>query len=150
MRGFPLLNLILSLLVCGLVILPLVRRTSVVAAPVSSGPVQPSLVRTVSSLISLRFVHKPQMVRLMEGRKVLHEWNDAPPGMELSESVPLTLSEGRSEFTVQIAWPADTPDTMAEIKVEPDSMPPWSGNVWSNRATVDEVLNIPWPDPAAP
>lgn len=146
MRGFPLVNLILSLLVCGLVILPLVKRTSVVAAPTLSEPVQLPVGRIVPSLISLRFVHEPQLVQLIEAGNVLRTWSNASLGTEFTESLPLTINEGRSEFSIRITWPANTPDTMAELKVEPDSMPPWSGNVWSHGLEVEEVINIPWPN----
>ncbi len=150
MRGFPLLNLILCLLLSGAVLLPMVYRSTrepgmVAHVPVpDAGPVLATPV--VPARVMLRFVHAPVQVRLFAGETPLHEWKPAKPDTELEAEVNLPLSEGRSEFTVKIEWPAGTPNTMAELRVEPDGLATRTANIWGE-GSADEVVALTWKDP---
>jgi hypothetical protein len=146
MRGFPFFNLIICLLLCGGVLLPLVYRATQVtaaAAPVPEPVAAAAPGGSVPAHVSLRFVHAPVSARLKAGDKVLHEWKPDQPDTELDEDVILPLTEGRSEFTVQIAWPAGTPATVAELRVEPDGLPSRTANIWAT-GSADEVIALTW------
>ncbi len=151
MRGFPFLNLLIALLLSGAVMLPLVYRATQKApalAPVEY-PAAAAAGGNVSSHVSLRFVHAPVSVRLRNGEVVLHEWT-SPAGVRLlEESVAMPFNDSRAEFTAQITWPSGTPDTMVEIKVEPDGKPSRSANVWSSGPAADELVSLTW-EGAAP
>jgi len=150
MRGFPFLNLLIALLLSGAVMLPLVYRATRKAPAVEhldSPAAEPG--STVSSHVSLRFVHAPVSVRLKNGEAVLHEWTSPIGGRLLEETVAMPFHDSRAEFTVQITWPAGTPETMVEIKVEPDGKGARSVNVWSSGAATDELVTLTW-EGAAP
>lgn len=148
MRGFPFLNLIISLLLSGAVVFPLVYRATRVAArdvveksaaaPEERAPFTPAHV-------SLRFDHTPQKVSLRSGGQLLHEWTAPAAGATLEESIRLPLTDGRAELAVRIDWPAGTQGTpVAELRVEPDGMASRSANIWSAGGTADEVVTLSW------
>lgn len=146
MRGFPFLNLLIALLLSGAVLLPLVYRATR-AAPALE-PMENSVAAepggNVSSHVSLRFVHAPVSVRLKNGGAVLHEWTSPAGGHRLEETVAMPFNDNRAEFTVQITWPASTPETTVEIKVEPDGKAARSVNVWSSGGSADELVTLTW------
>lgn len=147
MRGFPLLNLLLALFLSGAVLLPLVfRATRVVpvAAVETARPEAPGAAEGISSYVSLRFVHAPVSVRLMNGGDVLKEWADAGGALLLDDTMQLPFNERRSEFTVAVTWPAGTPMTMVEITLEPDGLAARKVNVWSEGAAADELVTLTW------
>ena len=147
MRGFPLLNLLLALFLSGVVLLPLVyRATRVVPATAveSARPDAPASADGIASHVSLQFVHAPVSVRLMNGGVVLKEWPDAGGALLLEDAMKLPFNEHRSEFSVEIAWPAGTPKTMAEITLEPDGLAVRQANVWSDGAAADELVILTW------
>ena len=146
MRGFPFLNLLIALLLSGSVLLPLVyRATRVVASPLEpAGPdVETQHGGEISSNIRLHFSHAPLNVHLKNGEVILHEWKSPgvrPPG----ETVMLPFSDNCTEFTLQAAWPAGTPETVIEITVEPDGKAARFANVWSSGAAADALVTLTW------
>jgi hypothetical protein len=146
MRGFPFFNLIICLFLCGGVLLPLVYRATTVPAAAIPTPAPVATATHASRVpahVSLHFVHAPVGARLKAGDKMLHEWKPGKPDTELEEDVTLPISEGRSEFTVQIEWPAGTPATVAELRVEPDGLPARTANIWGT-GSADEVIALTW------
>ena len=148
MRGFPLLNLLIALLFSGAVLWPLVHQStagtgrSTAPAPAPQNDAAPAA--TTSARISIRLVHLAATVRLIDGNAVLHEWKPSPQELQLEESVRIPMNEQRTEFTVQINWPAGTPDTVAELRVEPDGLAARLTNLWSSGGSVDEVVSLTW------
>ena len=146
MRGFPFFNLIICLFLCGGVLLPLVYRATqapAAAAVIPAPAVVPPPAGSVTAHVMLRFVHAPVSARLKAGDRLLHEWKPDKPDTELDEDVSLPLTGGRSEFTVQIEWPAGTPETVAELRVEPDGMSSRTANIWGTGST-EEVVALTW------
>lgn len=147
MRGFPLLNLLIALLLSGAVLLPLVYRATRIA-PLADQAESPAAKENdggaVSSHISLRFVHAPAGVRLKNGEAVLHEWASPGGARLLEDTVALPFSDNRAEFTVQITWLPGTPETNVEITVEPDGKASRHVNVWSNAGAADELVTLTW------
>jgi len=147
MRGFPFLNLLIALVVSGVVVWPLVWRSTqtaaIVAAPVPDAP-EGGKEAGVPARVSLRFVHAPASVKLMADGKALHEWTAPAGATVLEESVKLPMEEERTELTVQITWPAGTPKSVAELKVEPDGREPRVANVWGADGAADELITLTW------
>jgi len=146
MRGFPLLNLLLALLLSGLVVLPLVHRATRVPDPVEAPARDETGPKTkgTPAHVSLRFVHPPQAVRLKSGDVILHEWKVSSPALLLEDSISLPLHDGRAEFTVQIQWPAGTPEPFAELRIEPDGLPARAANIWGSGESADELITLTW------
>lgn len=147
MRGFPLLNLLIALLLFGAVLWPLVHHaTKVTPAIHDHGPVAQTekITAGISSRVSLRLVHAAQSIRLLSENSILHDWRPAAGELLLEDSISMPMNDGRSEFTVQIEWPAGTPDTVAELRVEPDGLPARTANVWSSGGTAEEVMALSW------
>ena len=145
MRGFPFFNLIICLFLSGGVLLPLVYRATRVPDPVvapAPGPLH-SIGGSVPAHVSLHFVHAPVAARMKAGETLIHEWKPAKPDMELEEEVTLPLSGGRSEFTVQIEWPAGTPRSVAELRIEPEGYAVRNANIWGE-GSADEVVAFSW------
>jgi hypothetical protein len=145
MRGFPFFNFLLCLLLSGAVVLPLVLRATHIAPAaarqVSSQPAGTEA--TMPVLVTVKFVHAPQSLRLSEGDKVLAEWQNTNGELRWENSV--TASKGaRLEFSLAMQWPENTPDTVAEVAVEPDGLATKTQNVWSSGAAADEVLTFSW------
>jgi len=144
MRGFPVLNLLLTLLLSGAVLLPLVWRHTRVAAA-GSAPEAPDTVDAAARVpahVSLRFVHPPARVRLTDGDAVLHEWN-APQSLTLEESASLPCTDRRVNFGLQIAWPAGTPEANnVVLRVEPRGFQAWNDAIFSDAGAVDEIIEF--------
>jgi hypothetical protein len=147
MRGFPLLNLLLSILVSGAVVLPLVHRATRVATPTAELPTraQPAPEsQSTHAHVSLRFVHPPQVVRLKSGDVILREWIVSSPELLLDDSIALPFTDHRSEFSVEVEWPAGTPDTVIALTVEPDGLAARTNNIWSSGNRADELVTMTW------
>ncbi len=147
MRGFPLLNLLIALLLSGTVLLPFVYKASrVVPIPAEvAGPPGESLDHEgrVSSHVRLRCGHAPSRVLLKHGETLLHEWG-SPAGTILEETLMLPLTDNRTEFTVQATWPAGTPETVIEITIEPEGKAARMVNVWASGPAADELVTLSW------
>jgi hypothetical protein len=147
MRGFPFLNLLIALVLSGAVLWPLVWRSTQREAKAKALEPDAPVVKPEPgepARVALRFVHAPSSVKLMADGRALHEWT-APAGeLVLEESVTLPLAEERVELTVQITWPAGTPETVAELQVEPDGREKRRANVWSADGAADELIALTW------
>src|SRR6186997_2257043 len=108
MRGFPLLNLILCVLVSAAVLFPMVHRATLAVPRVTSAVTEtPAAAGSgLRSRVLFDFVHAPQSVVLKNGDTVLHSWKPAGEVYHVEETISLPVAEGHTEFTVQIQWPA--------------------------------------------
>jgi hypothetical protein len=153
MRGFPLLNFLLCLALglgcCG----PLVWRATRVASPAPAAPdtkAGTTSTPTLTSSVRIRCVHPPESIALTTAGQALHAWTNPDHGLSFEDSIALPIEDLRTEFTVAIRWPDTTPETMAEITIEPDGLAARTINVWSTTPTTEEVVSTSWPSTAAP
>ena len=152
MRGFPLLNLIIALLISGAVLLPLVNRaTRITAANTPLNATQPVATaqqeETVTTHVSMRFVHAPARITVTAGGKALISHaagTDSELAFEDTIPMPVTENRTRTELNVTITWPPGTPDSVAELKIEPEAMEARSANVWGSGAAADEWITFSW------
>jgi hypothetical protein len=144
MRGFPFFNLILCLLLGTAVLLPVVLRATHTPPRPALAESGPDLVEnTVNALVKVRFVHPPLTATLHPSGKPPLEWESR--GLLLfEETVKLPFDSQRTEFSLLIRWPEGTPDTLAEVTVEPESLPSRTQNLWSSGGTADEVISFTW------
>lgn len=149
MRGFPLLNLLAALLICGAVILPLVyrateaSRVSRMVTETDQAAASPSASPAINTHLSLRFVHMPQKIVLSCNDQPLLT-REAPGTLTLEETIDLPIAESRAELQALITWPEGTPDTVVELKIEPDGIAGRTANIWSSGATADEIVTFSW------
>lgn len=150
MRGFPLLNLLATVLLLAAVLFPLVRaatarldaeraerRAETTSAP-ETGPA------AVPVTVTLRMVQKPE--------KILVGADNVSPTPELETRVDLRLpmTEGAVEFPLTITWPEGTENTVAEVRVEPEGLESRTANVWSEGRAAEETLRFEWKGNAKP
>jgi hypothetical protein len=153
MRGFPLLNFLLCLALglgcCG----PLVWRATRVAAPPAAAPdnqADSTSTPTLTSSVRIRCVHAPESITLSSAGHPLHAWSNPDHDLAFEDSIDLPIEHLRTEFTIAIRWPDNTPETMAEITIEPDGLAARTLNVWSTTPTTEEVVSTSWPSTATP
>lgn len=152
MRGFPLLNFLLCLALglgcCG----PLVWRATRVVSPRAAPATQAGTTSTatLASSVHIRCVHPPESIAISTAGLPLHAWSNPDHDLSFEDSIALPIENLRTEFTVAIRWPDNTPETMAEITIEPDGLAARTINVWSSTPTTEEVVSTSWPSPAAP
>lgn len=158
MRGFPLLNLLLTLLVLAGAVYPAMRRVTgrlddppppAGETSSSSGESRtdsPEAAGTVPALLSLRLAHPAAEFEVKAGERTLWLEKAEPPSAERQATLELPWEENGVEFTLRVRWPEDTPDTVAEVSVAPDGLETLRQNVWSaGEAEVEEVLRFTWP-----
>ena len=109
--------------------------------PIEDSAENPS---AISARVSIRLVHAARRIRLSAGGAVIHEWTPGVDDLLLEEPVTLPFSEDRSELPIEIEWPPGTPDSVAELRVEPDGLPARSINVWGSSGGADEVVAFSW------
>jgi hypothetical protein len=144
MRGFPMLNLFIALLLSGGVVFPLVWRQTHSSTPAAAAraPEPKGVELKVPAHVSLRFVHPPAKVKLTGGGAMLHEWN-APSGLLLEESVLLPLSDNRVAAGLEIEWPAGTPAANnVVVSIEPQGAQSWKDTFFSDAGAVDEIIEF--------
>ncbi len=146
MRGFPFFNLLICLLLSGAVLLPLVLRATHIAprtATVEKKTPAPSE-RTIRCVVTVKFVHAPQSLKLSAGDRVVADWTNADEDLRWEESLDLPADGKRLEFSLAVKWPDKTPDTIAEVTVEPEGSESKAKNLWSSGAAADEVISLTW------
>ncbi len=149
MRGFPLINLLLVVALILLTSFPLVRLAQHEAGPQPAASQETRAAESDASMVttsvSVRLVHPAQEVSLRKGEKLLHTWKPAE-GTELQASIPLPLEESTMEIEVSLIWPEGTPNTVAEIKLEPENLEARTANIWGQGST-SEILTFQWITP---
>jgi hypothetical protein len=147
MRGFPPLQIFLLALAFGLLAIPLVQLTGSsanVLAPVLNVS-EPSAAKaeTVSTLLRLRYAHRPTTISLKQaGRELLG-------ALDLAESpnetqVQMQISKAGDDLELTANWPEGTPETALTLEIEPDGHELRSQTCWSNGTAVNEILTFIW------
>ena len=146
MRGFPFFNFLLCLLLSGAVVLPLVLRATHIAPRVAPAPQTAADEEMAAVPVTVRFVHAPRSLKISNGDNVLAEWQNS--SSELLWEQKIRLPKGpRVEFALAVQWPDNTPDTVAVVTVEPDSLTAKTENLWSTGPEADGVLSFSWEGP---
>jgi hypothetical protein len=144
MRGFPLLNFLLCLGLGLGVVAPLVWRATGTGAPVVMAVHKEVAAGRVEASVRVRCVHGPRMVSLRDGGVVLREWSGGGDEREFEERLAVPMDGGRVEFQVVVEWPEGTPDTVAEVTIEPDGLAAQTVNVWGTGGRAEEIVSVSW------
>ncbi len=131
MRGRPLLEVFIFVLVWGALALPLWRLTAGGHAEVARQDEAAPALSGVHAWAELRFAHAPEMARLVTGTNVLWEGR-APVALRVGVDVQLPLNEGRIPVEISVSWPADVGQSVVELTLEPDGLPAQSRRLWGN------------------
>lgn len=141
MRGFPLVNFLLTLSVLVALAAPLVSLSRDAARPPLVRNLQPE--GTQLTQVSVRLAHAATEASLWRGQQMLHTWPLPQPSTEFEATVNLPHEGALTEFEIRLTWPAGTPQTLAEITVEPPGLASRSQNVWGTGHAA-EVLTFTW------
>lgn len=146
MRGFPLINLLLVLLLLGGMAVPLIMLSmdqDEGEKPIVSSVQEQSEVRPCK--VSVRLVHQAESAQLMVGETVLHAWKFTEPELEFDVKLGLQFVDDGTEFEMQLKYAESVPETVAEITLEPEGHKEQKQNVWGNGETA-ETLHFSWND----
>lgn len=143
MRGFPLFNLLIMLAVVLALTLPLGWISGARTTVEATAPPKADAAQIVGTNIGIRLAHPAEAASLWLGEKLVQEWKPAVDGQRLEARLELPMNESAMEFEVRLKWPENTPQTVAEISVEPDGMPARQTNLWA-RGHTEEVIHFNW------
>lgn len=143
MRGFPLINLLFVLVLLAGMAAPLIVLS--VEADGQPAVVNTSVKADVNKPVSIhiRLVHPALEAGIYREDKLVHAWKLPDDGQELNASVELPYVAKSMEIEVRLKWPDGTPETVAEVTLEPENLPGKSQNIWGSGET-SEVLNFSW------
>lgn len=136
MRGSPIAQWFLFLLVWSALVIPIYRVTSSQPPPTESS-VHTS---TVPTWLSLRFSSPPSSFSVHQGGIELWQVKE-PKGTQFEEKIHIVFDEFGAELHLQADLP-DIPSAM-EITLEPDARAIRSQTVWSD-GDLDEFITFSW------
>jgi len=137
MRGKPLVQWSLFLVVWTALLVPLIRVTHGTRPP--SKP--PAAVSTrTTTWVSVRFSNPPASFAVHQAGTSLWE-EERPDGLEFERAVPLAFNEFGTELRLTAELPAGV--TAIEVRLEPDARSARSRTVWTSGMT-DEVVSFSW------
>ncbi len=140
MKGSPLRDLILVILV-GLVSLwPLLTLTSRSTSLLSDSEVT-SEALPLESWLEVVFSHPPKRVRLMQEETVLL---DSGGALQEEADALLELRDGVLQIKVIIEWPEGVEQAYAELTVEPGNLPTVQAGAWGT-GMQEELFEFSWP-----
>lgn len=97
----------------------------------------------VSTLIRLRYAHKPSRVSLrIDGRELL-----PAPALESSPieaTAEVDVPHEGIEFVLSAEWPGGTRDTAVTLELEPDGLDTRTQTCWSDGNRMTEVVAFQW------
>ena len=129
MRGFPLINLLFVLALLAAMAAPLIVLSVEAEGkpPAVVEGIKPDGSRPVS--IQLRLVHPVLEAGIYRDDKLVHAWKLPEDGLDLRASVELPYVSKSMEIEVRLKWPVGTPETVAEVTLEPENLAGKSQNV---------------------
>lgn len=131
------------MLAFGALAVPLSQLTF--AKPRAAAPARPQQAESqrVSTLIRLRYAHKPTHVALRIGDR---ELLPAPvlESSPIEATVDLNIPHEGIEFILSAEWPAGTADTALTIELEPDGLETRTQTCWSDANQMTEVVSFQW------
>jgi len=145
MSGFPPIQIFLLCLAFAIVAIPLGHLTGLPDLHATMPAIKSTQKskEIVSSIIRLRYAHRPLSVSLKTGSQELLD------AVDLSASpsevrMPLKISPKGYEAVLTATWPAGTPDSALSIDIEPDGLELRSETRWSSAAQLNEVVTFKW------
>jgi len=144
MTGFPLLRLLLLVMCLGGLALPLSMLTGNRPPPPEAVVVESGDDGQVATLVTLRFAHLPEVVRLSSLGEVLWESDQVDEGlMEVEVELGLGDPAYGVELWLEVEWGDGVPETAVGVELEPDGLETRSQVAWGE-GVVDEVLRFRW------
>ena len=141
MRGSPTLHLALLIALFIALAVPLARLTS--AKPVTTVAAMKVDSKSVPVRVKVRFAHAPTSIALKMGvRDLLAGVERETSSMETETA--LSLPKEGIELHAAATWPAGTPETALTIILEPSEQDAVAQTIWSNAASLDEVVLFQW------
>lgn len=145
MKVCPLHQLMIVALFFGGLLLPMLmlsRKAPPVPGPVDHGHVHAQEETLVTAWATLHFAHPPLHVHLHQGARDL--WHlDPTSETEFETELELGMSGDFAEIIAHVTWPANTPESVVELTLEPDGLQERTRSEWG-RTKLDTILAFQW------
>ena len=142
MKPWPIREgLIVVLLGLGLLV-PLLRVTGTsTAGPASDSP-DPETVEIEHCYATIRTAHPLRQLEIRHEGTLLCQLD--APALEIEEEWDLSIGPTGLELAVRATWPEGTPESVIEIRLEPDRLDRKSATLWG-QGTLDDFMEFQWP-----
>lgn len=143
MRGFPLLQLSILVIVLGVCIIPLrvLTESRAIFRGEDTDTVAPENMELHTVYFRLRFLHVPESCIIRTGG---HEiYSGSPPGFDDEYGDTQIPAVSRHEVHVDIVWPEEAGTSVAELELTNEAGDVLSRTVWGSGA-VEEILVFNW------
>lgn len=145
MKGSPLHQLLIVVLFFGGLLLPMLTfsgKAPPAPEPVDHGHAHTQEERLVTAWATLHFAHPPLHLHLHQGARDL--WHLDPTGeTEFETELELGMSGDFAEIIAHVIWPANTPESVVELTLEPDGLEKRTRTAWGHKK-LDTVLVFQW------
>ncbi len=139
MRGAPLTELLVLLLLGALLTAPVVRLTRPPPTPPAPPPTAGQHA-DVETWIDLRFSHPPSRFHLRQGDRVLLE---GAGELRAEVDAPVALDGDRLALRLEVDWPPEVAQAYVEVAMEPQGRDARRDGSWG-RGHMDILLEGSW------
>jgi hypothetical protein len=149
MRGSPLFNTVLvvlglALAAAGLAGLTGGRAAAPGAAAMVDGAGDAAVEADSVCPARLKFAHVPESVSVSHlGRELWGASGAGTAEFGFDLRLPATLAADGVDLLLSVRWPAGTPESVAELTLEPPSLDSRTRSAWGE-GSLDEVLAFTW------
>ncbi|MCE9612685.1 MAG: hypothetical protein K8T26_00320 [Lentisphaerae bacterium] len=149
MRGRPLVEMLMFLLVWCALSIPLWRltRTAPAAAVAGaelrraeSGPTA-DVVLATPTWATVRLAHPADALTLSQDGELLLQRGGGD--MRVEAEVPLRLRAGVATVSMDVTWPPAVEQSVVEVTLEPDGLPAQSQRLWG-RGSASTIMEFRW------
>ncbi len=141
MRGRPIVQWLVFVLLWGLLLIPLTALTR--ARPPRIEAAERGSGERVPSWAALRFSHSPLAFSLSQDGRVL--WSDdAPDGQRVEGEIGIAFEGESVELVLSIRWPEGEGWRAAELDIAPEGREERTQTVWQTGGRQTDVLRFRW------
>lgn len=131
------------MLAFGAMAVPLAQLTFAKPKPATAAAAPKAESKLISSLIRIRYAHKPESVSLkLDGREMLA--SSAFDSSPVETTAALDIPADGIEFILTAEWPQGTGGTALTLEIEPDGLDMKTETRWSTGASLMEVIPFQW------
>ena len=144
MRGNPIFNLVLVLVCLGTFAATIASLTNTAPATIHD-PAPHNTQKTTACAATLKFAHPPLSTSIHHlGEPVWEAPTGSATTFEIELELPADLATHGIDLQLTATWPPGTPETIAQLSLEPDSLETTTTSSWA-AGELDEILTFTWP-----
>jgi hypothetical protein len=131
------------MLAFGAMAVPLAQLTFAKPKPATAAAAPKVESKLISSLIRIRYAHKPKSVSLkLGGREMLA--SSALDSSPVETRTAFEIPADGIEFVLSAEWPEGTASTALTLEIEPDGLDMKTETRWSTGTSLTEVIPFQW------